>query len=128
MELPKTGEVVSNGRLVRILEYYGKQDILAYLHQHGFPEKPFASDGCTMWPDEWRGRSIYRACFFHDVRYWCGMRDDEVARVCADADLVKDSALQSGDAVMARAMFFGVSVGGTPQGNFTWSWGYGRER
>jgi hypothetical protein len=75
--------------------------------------------------EDWLGKDIYSACFWHDVRYWCGVRVDDVARLCADAELAKDVATLAG-ADMARAMFVGVGFRGTEDFRTPFRWGYGR--
>ncbi|MGV0961869.1 MAG: hypothetical protein ACOYB1_18745 [Limnohabitans sp.] len=124
--LPEIGEAVDSAKLIKILHTHGKQDILDYLDKHGWPEGSFISDGCSMWPDSWRGSNLYPACFFHDVRYWCGMPGDVVARVIADAELAKDVVTVTGNSVLARTMFAGVGCCGTDYINTTFRWGYGR--
>jgi len=123
-ELPKY--VFNNDDLLELLASHGKHDILAYLEKHGMPENPFVSDGCSMWPDSWRGAELFPACFWHDVRYWCGIPGDVVARVIADAELAKDVATVTGNSVLARTMFAGVGCCGTDHFNTSFRWGYGR--
>jgi len=125
--LPKPGQVVENIVLLSLLGSLGRHDIIAYLEKHGFPKTPFVSDGCSFWPDSWRGHDLYRACFGHDAWYWCGMPGDDVARLYADAELAKDVAAVAG-ADLARTMFAGVSFGGTEDFRTPFCWGYGREK
>lgn len=127
VDLPAMGEVVDYDRLINIARSHGKQDILDYLVKHGRPEKQFSSDGCSMWPDSWLGHNIYSACFWHDVRYWCGVPGDDVARLYADAELARDVATLAG-ADLARAMFVGVGFGGTEDLSTPFRWGYGRRK
>jgi hypothetical protein len=124
MNLPTIGQEVSVPELLLLAAAYEKIDIVKVL-QDCPPATPFVSDGCSMWPDSWLGKDIYPACFWHDVRYWCGVRGDDVARLCADAELAKDVAAIAG-ADLARAMFVGVGFGGTEDFRTPFRWGYGR--
>jgi hypothetical protein len=84
----------------------------------------FISDGCTMWPDEWRhGRiDLSRPCFWHDVRYFLGGTEQE--REEADWELFKDIIPIAG-LFMAYTMFIGVRTGGWVRGT-GFNWGYGK--
>jgi hypothetical protein len=123
--LPGAGQVVEYPALLALLSAHGKQDIIDYLEKHGPPPQPFVSDGCTLWPDEWMSNDIYPACFWHDIRYWCGVPGDNVARLLADVELAKDVAIIAG-AALARVMFVGVGIGGVDDMRAKFSWGYGR--
>jgi len=90
------------------------------------PAKPFASDGCTGWFNEWRGTSIYAPCFLHDLKYWCGRPGESVERLVADAELMIDVARALGSTEMAEIMFRGVRIGGHEGFRASFSWGFGR--
>ena len=49
------------------------------------------------------------ACFFHDLKYWCGYPGEEAERLIADAELMIDIA-KAGAPKMAEVMFAGVRV------------------
>lgn len=121
--LPQKGQQVSVRELLGLALFYEKSDIVISLTSP--PADIFVSDGCSMWPDSWFGKDIFPACFWHDVRYWCGTPGDEVARVIADAELAKDVA-QLASPELARLMFVGVGVGGTDNIDTPFRWGYGR--
>jgi hypothetical protein len=36
------------------------------------PPRPFAHDGCTLFPDSLLGHDFYPACINHDIGYWAG--------------------------------------------------------
>jgi hypothetical protein len=90
------------------------------------PRLPFASDGCTGWFNSWGGVSLYPACFLHDVKYWCGYPNEEVARLVADAELMVDVAHLMQGVKMAETMFHGVRLGGQEGFRASFSWGFGR--
>lgn len=91
------------------------------------PPRPFKSDGCTGWVDEWRGVSIYSAGFFHDLKYWAGYPGEDVERLVADAELMIDVARLLKETTMAETMFHGVRVGGTEHLKTSFGWGFGRK-
>jgi len=84
----------------------------------------FFSDGCSMWPDEWkRGRvNLSSPCFWHDVRYFLGGTGQE--RKEADLQLFRD-VLQIAGPSMAYIMYIGVRTGGWIKGT-GFNWGYGK--
>jgi hypothetical protein len=90
------------------------------------PPKPFKSDGCTHWFNDWKGVSIYSACFVHDLKYWAGYPHEDVERLIADAELMIDVAKLLNSTTMAETMFHGVRVGGTEKLKRSFSWGFGR--
>ncbi|MGI9302752.1 MAG: hypothetical protein ACR2RB_08610 [Gammaproteobacteria bacterium] len=127
MELPGINETVPLRRLREICEFYGLQDLWAKIEKDP-PPKPFMSDGCSMWVDAWRGVNIYPACFLHDLKYWAGYPDEDVARLIADAELMIDVAKLLGSTKMAETMFHGVRIGGHERLKRSFSWGFGRNR
>jgi hypothetical protein len=91
------------------------------------PQKPFQSDGCSLWFGSWQGRTLYPACFFHDLKYWAGYPGEEVERLIADAELMIDIACLLGSTTMAETMFHGTRLGGAEMYQRSFSWGFGRE-
>jgi len=84
----------------------------------------FFSDGCSMWPDDWRrGKlNLSGACFWHDLRYFLGGTEQE--RRAADRELYADIHMIAG-VFMAMTMYAGVRAGGWIHGT-GFEWGYGR--
>lgn len=90
--------------------------------------RPFVSDGCSLFPDrapaskaDWCG-----CCLVHDLAYWKGGTEEE--RLQADLQL-RDCVLAStGDKALAETMLAGVRVGGAPQLQTPFRWGYGWPR
>ncbi|MFH1497184.1 MAG: hypothetical protein ABII82_05090 [Verrucomicrobiota bacterium] len=124
--LPAMGEDVPLPRIREICEHYGLHALWAKIEADP-PIRPFKSDGCTGWINEWRGISIYPAGFLHDLKYWAGRPDEDVERLVADAELMIDVARLLGATVMAETMFHGVRVGGVEHLNAAFSWGFGRQ-
>ncbi len=124
-ELPKMGEEVPLPRLKEICEHYGLRDLWRKIERDP-PPRPFKSDGCTGWFDDWKGVSLYPAGFLHDLKYWAGYPGEDVERLVADAELMIDVARLVGSTEMAETMFHGVRVGGTEKLNAPFSWGFGR--
>lgn len=123
--LPAINQLVSAEEIARICAHY-ELPALAERIVADPPRKPFASDGCTGWVDEWQGVSIYPACFLHDLKYWAGYPGEEVERLVADAELMVDVARLLGGVKMAEIMFNGVRLGGREGFRASFSWGFGR--
>jgi hypothetical protein len=89
------------------------------------PEKPFITDGCTLWPDgSWLGTSWQHCCVEHDAAYWCGgsreMRaaaDEEVCR-CVDRETA---------GIVGWVMWLGSRAFASPWMPAHWRWGYGND-
>ncbi|MEY3220038.1 MAG: hypothetical protein RIT27_1395 [Pseudomonadota bacterium] len=125
MELPKINEEVSLEKLKDICAYFNLPALWKKIEQDP-PPRPFKSDGCTYWFNEWKGVDIYPACFLHDLKYWAGYPHEEVERLIADAELMIDVAKLLHSTKMAETMFFGVRIGGNEAFKRSFSWGFGR--
>lgn len=125
MELPAINEVVPLGRIRKICEHYRLPELWDKI-ERDTPPRPFSSDGCTGWVNEWKGVSLYPACFLHDLKYWAGHPGEEVERLVADAELMIDVARLLNSTKMAETMFHGVRIGGREGFRCSFSWGFGR--
>ena len=83
------------------------------------PEKPFITDGCSIWPDrEWK-----QCCVAHDAHYWCGgsvgdrKRADRELRTCLE---------KVAPSWLATLTYWGVRVGAHPIFPLHYRWGFGR--
>ena len=126
MTLPALGEEVPLARIKEICAFYGLTDLWRKIERDP-PPRPFRSDGCTGWFDDWKGVSLYPAGFLHDLKYWAGYPGEDVARLVADAELMIDVARLLNSTAMAETMFHGVRVGGNEKLNASFSWGFGRK-
>jgi hypothetical protein len=126
IELPPLGEEVPLARIKEICAFYGLHALWQKIERDP-PVRPFKSDGCTGWFDEWKGVSLYPAGFLHDLKYWAGYPNEDVERLVADAELMIDVARLLGSTKMAETMFHGVRVGGTDALKTSFSWGFGRK-
>jgi hypothetical protein len=126
MDLPKKGEEVPLSKIKEICKWYGLHGLWAKIDKDP-PQKPFMSDGCSMWFNSWKGISLYPACFVHDLKYWAGYPGEDVERLIADAELMIDVARLLNSTGMAETMFHGVRVGGHEIFEQSFSWGFGRE-
>lgn len=124
-QLPKVNEIVPMETVVALCRLRGLHNLAEKILKDP-PTKPFKSDGCSCWFQEWNEISMYSACFFHDVKYWCGYLGEEVARLIADAELMIDVATLLNSTSMAETMFHGVRVGGASIFKQSFSWGFGR--
>ncbi|HEY1110535.1 MAG TPA: hypothetical protein VGE76_17930 [Opitutaceae bacterium] len=127
LTLPAINTVVELPAIKAICAHYGLLSLWAKIERDP-PAKPFKSDGCTGWVDEWKGVSLYAAGFLHDLKYWAGYPGEDVERLVADAELMIDVARLLNSTAMAETMFHGVRVGGTEYLRAEFSWGFGRAR
>ncbi|MFT3870975.1 MAG: hypothetical protein QM715_21180 [Nibricoccus sp.] len=125
MNLPPIGQEVTLPEIKAICEHYGLVELWKKIERDP-PKRPFKSDGCTGWVNEWKGVSIYPAGFLHDLKYWCGYPGEDVARLIADAELMIDVAKLLNETGMAETMYAGVRVGGNEKFKLAFSWGFGR--
>jgi len=134
-ELPEIGVEVINMELLRLASMFDKKDIIVSLDEimiNDWQISPFSSDGCSCWPDSFLKRkgfsleqvSIYPACFWHDVRYWLGKLGDDLAKLYADTELMKDVAAAHSIG-LGKLMFEGVQAGGIEGLKLPFSWGFG---
>ena len=126
MDLPGLGEEVPLPRIKEICAFYGLHDLWRKIERDP-PARPFKSDGCTGWFDDWKGVSLYPAGFLHDLKYWAGYPGEDVERLVADAELMIDVARLLNSTAMAETMFHGVRLGGSEKLNAAFSWGFGRK-
>jgi hypothetical protein len=126
MELPALGEEVPLPQIKEICAFYGLQDLWRKIERDP-PPRPFKSDGCTGWFDDWKGVSLYPAGFLHDLKYWAGYPGEDVERLVADAELMIDVARLLNSTAMAETMFHGVRAGGSEKLHASFSWGFGRQ-
>ncbi len=125
MVLPVMYEEVPLPRIKEICLFYGLNDLWRKIERDP-PTRPFKSDGCSGWFDEWKGVSLYPAGFLHDLKYWSGYPGEDVERLVADAEFMIDVARLLNSTAMAETMFHGVRVGGTDKLNTSFAWGFGR--
>lgn len=86
--------------------------------------QPFASDGCSLFPDgDSRSGSWCACCVDHDFAYWKGGPEGE--RRAADSALGKCILARTGDSTLARAVYLGTRAGGSPYFPTWYRWGYG---
>lgn len=101
------------------------------------PIKPFKSDGCSWWPDEWKAASgervsIYPRCFKHDLWYWCGHSEkgnikEQIVRFKADTELVIGVVEDTERIDLGDMMWSGVRIGGHERWHMPFSWSFGRK-
>ena len=103
MDLPEKNREVHLPEIEEICEAYGLSGLWEKIEKDP-PPIPFKSDGCSMWFDSWKGIDLYPACFFHDLKYWCGYPGEEAERLIADAELMIDIA-RAGAPKMADLTF-----------------------
>ena len=77
IELPAINEEVPLPRIKEICAFYGLHALWQKIERDP-PPRPFKSDGCTGWVNEWHGISIYPAGFLHDL--WRKIEQDPPVR------------------------------------------------
>ncbi|MDH3694667.1 MAG: hypothetical protein OER96_08870 [Gammaproteobacteria bacterium] len=125
MKLPDKNEEVTLECIKEICEQFQLVELWEKIEKDP-PARPFKSDGCSMWFNQWKGKNMYPACFLHDLKYWAGYPGEDVARLKADAELMIEVAAILNNTKMAEAMFHGVRVGGHEMFKQGFSWGFGR--
>ncbi len=122
--LPQVGERCSPYDIVKVCLWLGWRGLAKRLGSNIDKYDDFVSDGCSMWPDEWKGKSYQKACIRHDIRYYIGGSDDD--KFISDCYLAIDVCKIAGDD-MARTMLIGVQGAG-PFGRMMetgWRFGFG---
>ncbi len=91
---------------------------------HAEQIKPFASDGCSVFPDGTFSQNELwlSCCTAHDYDYWQGGTFKQ--RLESDRRL-KQCVAKVGEPHIANIMLAGVRVGGSPYFPTTYRWGYG---
>jgi len=86
---------------------------------------PFSSDGCSLFPDSSMitQQDWCECCFQHDLAYWQG--GTELQRENADIALKQCVLEKTGDKILAKVMYDGVRLGGSPYFYNWYRWGYG---
>ncbi len=99
--------------------------ILLPLYTYADTLKPFASDGCSLFPDEDIISKVdwCQCCFEHDVAYWQGGTQKDRKR--ADKKLKACVLKVTDDPLLAGVMYEGVRFGGSPYFYNWYRWGYG---
>lgn len=132
LRLPKKGEMVSLKEIEAICIHFDLMSLWDKI-KNDPPQKPFKSDGCSCWLDNWKNKngkkvSLYPICFIHDLYYWAGYPKEDVTRFIADVKLMGDVVVKTNKTWLGMLMFLGVRVGGgcwpfkTP-----FCWGFGRD-
>lgn len=127
-DVPPKGTVVSLQDIQRLCEAKGLARVWQRIAADP-PPKPFVSDGCSLFFNQLANVNIYPACFFHDLKYWCGYPAstpaERLERFIADSELMVDVARLGVDFFIAETMFRGVRTGGGPSA-LPFAWGFGR--
>lgn len=120
--LPEVGELCTPYDIMAVCRYFGWRDLEKRISDKVDKLADFVSDGCSHWPDEWRGKNFTRCCIKHDIEYWVGGSSDE--RFIADCELAICVTKITGHK-MAETMLIGVRAGGSAFWNEPYSWGFG---
>jgi len=125
MQLPPKHQDVPLEQIKEICDHYELYELWELIEADP-PERPFRSDGCSLFPDKWvKGQDLYEGCFIHDLHYWCGLPGDDMGRLRADVWLLLWVA-EHVSVRLAETMFNGVRLGGTEKLPTPFRWGFGR--
>ena len=120
--LPKVGERCTHEDIIKVCKFFGWRDLAERIEREKDHLDDFVSDGCSMWPDEFRGKDYHKCCVAHDIEYWVGGTEDE--RFRADCRLAICVSRVAGHE-MATIMLAGVRAGGGSHWHKSYSWGFG---
>ena len=127
MKLPAKGEKVPRKKVIEICNHYKLNELCDKIVKYP-PEHDFVSDGCSWFFDKISSKSIYPACFFHDLWYWSGKKGEKQQRFEADIQLMLDVSNILNGRFIAVLMFLAVRIFGRRCFKFSFSWGYGRKQ
>ena len=124
VKVPHHGEIIQAADTINICRLAGRYELADRVGAEQEELEPWLFDGCSKWYQQWEGKPIYKACFFHDVAYFVG--GVGYLRLIADAQLMIDIATLLEDSEMALIMFTGVRAGGSGEWRREFSWGFGK--
>ena len=86
---------------------------------------PFKSDGCSLFPDGSPNHPQlwFDCCFEHDIAYWQGGNRQQKQQ--ADQALQQCIINKTANRLLAKLMYLGVKIGGSPHLPTSFRWGYG---
>ena len=130
MELPEIGKTLSLKEVKELCLYFELPELWEKIKKDP-PKKPFKSDGCSCWPEDWNdvaGKkvSIYSGCLRHDLHYWAGYAGESIEKFLADVELMVSVVLKTKRVGLGVAMFLGVILGGSEKFKTPFKWGFGR--
>lgn len=130
MQLPKKGKTISLEEVKNLCIYFDLMGLLDKI-ENDPPQKPFKSDGCSCWPNVWKNKSgkkvsLYEDCLKHDLQYWAGYPEEDIARFLADVELMFGVVIKTKRIGLGLLMFLGVRIGGSEKFKTSFRWGFGR--
>ena len=122
--LPKIGEKYSPEEIIDMCLFFEWHELAHRIEAKREILNQFVTDGCSWWPDEWKGVNYTACCVRHDIAYWVGGTLDQ--KFIADCELAICICKMVGWR-MALTMFLGVQASLFPGSVFKmpWRWGYG---
>ncbi|MDX9785928.1 MAG: hypothetical protein RBT11_04085 [Desulfobacterales bacterium] len=131
MKLPKTGDMITTEKALEICKFYGMENLVQRITLHFDAYKPWVFDGCSMLPDKMVAAmtgisTLTEICLRHDLRYAYGEPGNREERLRADYMLGLDLLDGGANAIVSKAFFDGVRLGGGESG-YSFSWAFARK-
>ena len=131
MDLPKIGDLVSTEKALLLCEFYGMKELARRIRSSPGNYRSWEFDGCSMLPDKLVSAlthipTLTEICLRHDLRYAYGEPGNVEERLRADFLLGLELLDGGASALVAKAFFDGVRLGGGELG-FSFSWGFAQK-
>jgi hypothetical protein len=132
MELPKIGDLITTENALSLCQHYGMQDLVRRINRFPGKYRSWVFDGCSLLPDKLVSALTHIAtlteiCLRHDLRYAYGEPGNVEERLRADYLLGLELLDGGSSALVSKAFFDGVRLGGGELG-FSFSWGFAQSR
>lgn len=128
MDLPDIGDIITTEKAMQLCRHYGLNFLVDRVESHPDGYTSWTFDGCSMLPDKMISAlinvdNLTEICLRHDLRYAYGEPGNREERLMADYILGLELLENGASAVVSKAFFDGVRLGGGELG-FSFSWGF----
>jgi hypothetical protein len=132
MQLPKIGDLVTTEAALSLCDHYGMDKLVKRINRHPEKYRTWIFDGCSLLPDKLVSAlthivTLTEICLRHDLRYAYGEPGNVEERLRADYLLGLELLDGGASALVSKAFFDGVRLGGGELG-FSFSWGFAHIR
>jgi len=128
MDLPDIGDIITTEKAMQLCRHYGLDFLVRRVEGNPDGYTSWTFDGCSMLPDKMISAlinvdNLTEICLRHDLRYAYGEPGNGEERLKADYILGLELLENGASAVVSKAFFDGVRLGGGELG-FSFSWGF----